>query len=1183
MAGLASAGTWQARQSVSTTDGTGPDTCPIVGIGASAGGIAALQQFLAGADPESGLAYIVVQNLDSAPAFALTEILSRAMPLSASSILQGGEIRANHVHVMPPDAVLTIRDGRLHIAPQAEPRARQAPIDRFLASLAQHCGALSAGVVLSGTGSDGTLGMRAVKEKGGLTLAQAGAEYVGMMRSAVDMGLVDRLLPVQDMGRALAEHFRHREKVAGNGAGEVERRAVAAKLGELGALLRAHTGHDFSGYKDSTIIRRIQRRMQVLQIGEAAAFVDHLRQNPEEVAALFNDLLIGVTGFYRDPDAFRTLERESICRLFEGRGSSDTIRVWVPGCATGEEAYSLAILLRKHIPAGQGAPDIQVFATDIDETALRAARLGRYSASIERDVPPALLSRYFLREDGTYRVAGEIRDMCQFAAHDLLRDPPFSRLDLVSCRNLLIYLNGDLQNRVIPLFHYALRAGGHLFLGMSEHVTRHERLFDTVDKAQQIFCKRAETVTRLPLLPLSGATPVPPGRAPVPAASGENVRELARRQILDHDAPAYVVTTAEGDLLHSSGQTREYLEVPPGAPDSNILAMARPGLRTELRAAMHQVRRTGRPATREGLFIGVEGGRQSIELVVQPLRQESQPDAAFLVLFRDLGRLVAEPDADARQAEKREGEGSEQEVIRHLERELRTARENLEAVTGELAASNERLASANEEITSINQELQSSKENLDSSKEELRSVNADLNARLAATGIATVFLDRKFRITNFTPVAKELFHLVDSDVGSPIVQVRPRFDADSLQDDAEHVLSTLDTVERRVAGSDAPTSYIMRVLPYRTAEDEVAGIALTFCDVTRFAEGEACMQELSRDIRDRVDSLESVLDLVPVGILISRDTGCEKVQANRRAVRILGYDEESPLLGLSGALHMFCDGRELQPEEQPLRRCARNGEAVPAFEARLARRDGRMVDVIISSIPLFDQHGRVRGAIAALVDISDRKAAELRQEELLHELQHRVKNILATVSALSRQLLKVSDSPQRFAEGLTGRLQAMARTHELISRHQWEGADLRGLVDAALGPFVERESGNVSVAGPILVLRPDPAAALGLVFHELASNAAKYGAFARGDSRVDVRWSLADADGSEVLRLTWEEHVDGPIAKPMDKGFGTTFIERSVAHELGGSTELELREEGLRCTMEFPIVRAVRRKHEHAG
>jgi two-component system CheB/CheR fusion protein len=1173
-----------------------PPVVPVVGMGASAGGLSALEGLLPAIPTGSGLAFVIVQHLDPDHESSLASLLRRLAPIPVSLIHNETPVEPNNLYVIPPNASLTLIEDRLHLAPPVEHRGQRTPIDGFFLSLAEARGEKAAGIILSGSGSDGTLGLRAIKEHGGLTIAQEGAEYDGMMRSAVRSGMVDFVLPLEKIPAKLADYFHHLD----GHRQRAESREAADHLTQICALLRTRTGHDFSGYKDKTVGRRVQRRMQVLQIDTVPAFIERLRKEPAEVDTLLQDLLIGVTNFFRDPQAFAALEEKVIPQLFEGKGSDDTVRVWVPGCSTGEEAYSIAILLREHMPKGSGAPKLQIFASDIDEPALAVARIGRYPATIARDIPPNRLERYFVREDGTYRIASDLRELCLFSAHNLLRDAPFSKLDLVSCRNLLIYLTPELQNRLIPLFHYALNEGGYLFLGSSENLTRHTRLFSTLDKPHRIFRRRTQIERRLPEFPLTA----PEGlrrRAPqVPRAptDQEPLQALAERQLLDRYSPAYVIINAEGDVLHGSARTGKYLELSAGVPKIDIFSMARQGLRPDLRAGVHKAITSGQVVMQKNALVGTNGGRQLIDLVIQPLRTSAAHDPLYLVVFQDIGGIKNGQEAEA----SNDDDELENANMRQIEMELRATKERLQTTTEELESANEELKSGNEELSSMNEELQSANEELETSKEELQSineelqtVNAELNARveelsransdianlLESTQIATVFLDRNLNVKNFTPAAKDVFRLVESDTGRPITHVRARIRADTVQEDAERVMRTLATIERQIESTDSGARYVMRMMPYRTVDNVIAGVVITFVDVTKMSAAEARINELTRDLRDRILSLETLLDVVPVGILILRDGGeADDVQVNRYGAQLLGdgvRGDADAARRLSRTIRLFQGDRELGADEHPLQLAIRTGRLVPNFEGQLLRADGERRDVMITSTPLFEEGGKVRGAIAAIVDISDRKNAEARQQVLLYELQHRVKNIIATISALAGRTLRADTSPAEFVQDFQGRLRGMARTHELLSRSNWAGAPLGELVESILRSLVSLEAGAVSTHGPEVLLTPNAAATLGMVIYELATNAVKYGTLAQRSGRLDVQWQLVGPTQGGRVELVWTESGGREVARELTPGFGLNFITRSIEYEMQGKAEREPAPGGLRWTMEFPVAQNVQR------
>ena len=1163
---------------------------PIVGIGASAGGVDSLRRLLPGMEPGCGLAFVVVLHLHPEHESHLPEILARSCRLAVVAIEDGAAIEADHVYVLPARAGVTIAGGHLRLSPPA-PRGLAIAIDDFFSSLAAEQGEEAACVILSGTGSDGTVGLRSIKEAGGLTIAESGAQYDGMMRSAVATGLVDFVLPAEEMAAKLDGYFRHVTRL-----GAADRQTQVAPpdlLSRIAAILRGQTGHDFSEYKDRTIIRRVQRRMHVLQLDDVAAFVERLRQDPREVTLLFQDLLIGVTDFFRDPATFEAVEHAVIPDLFRGRGANDTIRIWVPGCSTGEEAYTLAMLLREGAPRDQPGPRLQVFASDIDDRALETARLGRYPDGIAKHVTPQRLERFFAREDGTWRANAELREMCLFASHNLLRDAPFSRLDMISCRNMLIYLSGDLQNRVIPLFHYALNPNGYLLLGTSENVTRHSRLFVTVDKTHRLFQRRAYLERTLPDFPLTAPDPTRrrlPDRAARAPAILPSLRAAAERQLLDRFAPAYAVINGEGDLLQSSGRTGKYLELPPGAPDTNIFSLARGALRLDLRALVHRAAATGQIAAQHGVTVGANGGAQDIDLFVQPLPPAGGDEPLFMVVFQDVGGI--RPEVFGRRGD---AEPIASDALQQIERELRTTRERLETATEELESSNEELKSSNEELSSINEELQSTNEELETSKEELQSineelqtVNAELSARvdelsranndmanlLESTQIATVFLDRNLLVKGFTPAAKDVFRLVESDAGRPILHVRPLFELDSLQADAERVLRTLGTIERPVSNHATGSRYVMRLLPYRTADNVIGGVVLTFTDITRIAAAEARIEELTLALQARVKDLETLLDLIPVGVMIADATADPAVFINQYGARLIGATDDAPGLRPAVApIRLFDGDRLLPPEEQPLLVAASTGKPTALLEARLEGPDGKSTHAMVSAAPFLDERRLPRGAVAAVIDISRHKRSEAEQLVLLNELQHRVKNILATVGSLAARIGRSSESIAEFQGSFLSRLSAMGNIHDLLSSGSWQSADLGLLLRTIFELHTNGRDRSISLHGEAVALPPGVAPTLGMVFYELATNAVKYGALAVPDGVVAVSWTVEarQATGERTLHLVWNEQDGPPVQAGGPEGFGTSFIRRSVEYELDGIVTLDMADAGVRCAIEFTI------------
>lgn len=1169
--------------------GTSP---PVVGVCASADGAETILRLLLHASPDCGLAFVLLGTTDPAGAAIASALAPGKSPLPVTLVEDGQEVEPNHVYLMPPEAGLVLQGNRLHLAPVANRPESPGIIDEFLTSLARDKNENAACVILPGTGSNGTLGLRAIKESGGLAIAQADVTYDGMMRNAIAAGVVDSMLPPHEIAPKLRDYFHLEREARRDDAQQVAGRKAAHSISVIVDLLRARTGHDFSGYKDRTIIRRLQRRMHVLQLPDVDTFIERLRSDPHEVTLLFQDLLIGVTEFFRDREAFVALKEKVIPALFAGKGRNDCIRAWVPACSTGEEAYSIAILLREHAATVAAAPRLQIFASDIDERALETARLGRYPAAVAKDLPPEYLSRYFVREDGTYRIAADLREICLFSPHNILRDAPFSKQDLISCRNLLIYLGAELQAHIIPLFHYALNVNGFLFLGPSENVTRHSRLFATVEKTHRIFQRRSNLDRRLPEFPLSAPDPRHRGalhRRPRYAAE-PTLRSVAERQLLDRFSPPYVIVNAEGDLVQTSGGTGRYLELPAGAPDTNVLSMARSGLRLELRAALHRAVSTGQPAMQPKVSVGSNGSRMELDLCVQPLWFGEPPEIFYMVIFRETGFIHSDQAAQLPEPEQDLAGAN----LRQMEAELRLTRERLQATTEELESSNEELKSSNEELSSMNEELQSANEELETSKEELQSINEELqtvnfelNSRvdeltrtnndmsnlLDSTQIATVFLNRQLLVKGFTPAAKDVFRLVESDTGRPILHVRPRVEIENLQADAEKVLRTLTSIERPVKSNENGTLYMMRLLPYRTMDNVIDGVVMTFIDITRVAQAEAQVQRLTHDLRARIEELETVIDLVPVGLIIAEDANAERILVNQWGARLFGMkDEQKGLVPLTSDFHLFHGDEKLKQEDWPLNLALRTGEPLPISEARLERADGTSVEVMVSATPLFDGQGAARGAVAAVVDISGHRALEARQRVLLDELQHRVKNTLAAVSSLARRMSQGAKTIDEFQESFLRRLTAMSRTHDLLSGGAWAGADLRSLLQVAIGAHSDPERMNVVLEGEQVVLTPNTATTLGLVFHELSTNAVKYGALMTPQGSVNVSWQIKSSEGREkILQVLWKES-EGPAVEPSaSEGFGMNFVRSSISYELEGKTDFRFDRAGFHCEIEFPL------------
>ena len=855
-------------------------TFPIVGVGASAGGLEALEGFFRGMPDDPGIAVVIVTHLGPDRQSLLPQIIERYTSLAVRPAADGDQIERNSVYVLNESALLTVEKGRLSVKTLERLRRERKPIDIFFSSLAADQCDRAVGIILSGGDGDGTLGVKAIKERGGITMAQTadgfGPSHPDMPETAISAGQIDLAIPVEEMGGKLAELARGGALLDGAEVsleGDSDARLNEARE-EIYDILRNQVGHQFSGYKPKTFTRRVHRRMQIVQLNTVQAYVERLRQDPEEVRALFRDLLINVTNFFRDAPAFSALSEHVIPKLLDGRGADELVRVWVPGCATGEEVFSLAILMREAMDGLNGVPRVQIFATDIDEHALAVARAGRYPETLLEGVSPERRARFFIPDGGSYAVTKEVRDMCVFSPHSVIRDPPFSRMDLISCRNLLIYLASEAQGHVIPIFHYSLRPGGYLFLGMSENVSQYPNLFEPVDKKHRIFRARDDVPPALHLpLSVGQYRPLNPGAAA--PRSGASASPLALRhavesQVLDRFAPTYVVVDRQGEAVYFSAKTGRYLEAAAGLPSRNLLALARKGLRSVLRAALGEATKHDRRAARANVPVeGEDGHSRPVTVTVDPLHRHAAEEPLYIVLFAE-----AEPPA-----ERGEADGGERGQPTDLERELRETRDRLQAqieeaetAVEELKSSNEELMSVNEELQSTNEELEASKEELQSLNEELNTVNAELNGKIAeldqvnsdlenlfeSTDVALVFLDRQLRIRGYTPAVSKIFSILPADKGRPITDLSSRFPLPSFSSDIEATFTSGEACDRFIADSDSGAHYLMRLAPYRSVEG-IDGVVVTFVDVTALTEAEAQQRVLINELQHRTRNLVAVI------------------------------------------------------------------------------------------------------------------------------------------------------------------------------------------------------------------------------------------------------------------------------------------------------------------------------------
>ena len=875
---------------------------PVVGIGASAGGLEALEELFRSMPVYTGMAFVVVTHQQPGHTSLLPDLLGKCSKIPVVEASDGVKLAPDQVYVGPPGTVLSIMNGKLHLTEAGGDVRARLPIDSFFRSLGEDQKERAICIILSGMGTDGTLGLRTIKGESGMAMVQdlQSAKYAGMPSSAAATGLADYVLPPAQMPEQLIAYARGPYLKAPERVPKIVP-LPAEPVEKILFLLRNRTGHDFSSYKGTTIRRRVERRMNVHQIEKPSDYARYLQENVHEIDVLFQELLISVTGFFRDPAAFQALAAHLPSILHENGDSS--VRVWVPGCCTGEEAYSIAILLRECVEGLERGREVQIFATDIDPAAIERARIGVYPDGIGADVSPQRLDRHFVREDGSYRIRKDIREMVIFAPQNVIKDPPFTKLDLISCRNLLIYLDSELQKKLMPLFHYALQPNGILFLGTSETAGSFSDLFTTLDGKWKIY-RRKETPgasyahLEFPVRPprIDAGAPGAPAAARPPTES--TTAAMVEKLLLSRYAPASAIVSDHGDIVYIHGRLGAYLEPASGRPRLNILEMARGGLQIELAAAMREAVACHTEVSRDPVHVESDGSPILVNVAVEKLTEPESLRDLLLVSFR----RIPEPPAAA--GKKRERARRETSRVAELEREVRQTKESLRSTVEELETSTEELKSSNEELQSMNEELQSTNEELETSKEEMQSLNEELttvNAELQSklddlsqtsddmqnllnsTDIATVFLDRDSRIKRFTEKATQIINLIPTDVGRPVRDLMTKLRDPGPLSHAQEVMKTLGTREDEVQTVDGHW-YLMRTMPYRTADNAIDGVVVTFVDFDDMKKAQLVRRE--RDVY-----FESIFETVREPLLIL-DFGLHVVSANRSFYRTFESSRE---------------------------------------------------------------------------------------------------------------------------------------------------------------------------------------------------------------------------------------------------------------------------------------------------
>ncbi|WP_136637678.1 CheR family methyltransferase [Pseudooceanicola onchidii] len=1124
----------------------------IVGIGASAGGLEAIREMLAGASPDANLAYVVIQHLDPNHESLLAELLARHTDLAVRQVSGGEKIQSGNVYIIPPGVGLSVSKGVLDLTAFSQPRGLRRPIDDFFESLAIDQGRFAACVILSGTGADGSVGLRAIKEHGGLCIVQdpESAKYDGMPTSAQNTGLVDFVRRPSDIVEAIRSYYTH------SFLGKTDTQlasTIETNLTDICAVVRNFVGHDFSGYKQSTLVRRVQRRVQVLNLDNAEQYLQHIRSDPRECELLFRDLLINVTRFFRDADHFEVLRKTAIRPLVKNSGNEDDIRIWVPGCSSGEEAYTIAMMIADECRLQKRSVNVQIFATDIDEQMLRIAREGTYAQAALGDIPEQMRDAYTIGRDGHFQVSAKIRDMIRFSVHSIVRDPPFSNIDLLSCRNLLIYFGDQLQKAAMPIFHYAIKPGGILFLGPSETVGRFDHAFQAIDQSARVF-RRNDSRPEYPLH-LRHQEPTATTNRRRPQHDEEPSKRLewgdggATDRILAAYAPATLRVTASGEILKSTGRLGKYLDYSIGG-DSNRFApsIARPGVREAISAIIRQVSRNKKRTISRDLTAQSEFGTQDFDLIGEPL-----PDGSFLLVFRESDRFTFGDDEDFESVLPMDSH------VQSLEDELRSTRVRLHTTVEELETANEELKSSNEEMMSMNEELQSTNEELSTVNDELKGkvdelsvANSDLSNFFASTALPLVVVDADMAIRNYTVAIQSIYPFRNSDRGRPLTEVTSALRQDSeMLEATREVMRDGEVRHLRVWDRNDERIWSLVITPYRSRDGQLDGATLVFSELTDAVRLEDALEQESERLRLALDvSNLSVWEFDPVAGTVRIDpTGAV----------ILGLATEHP----SAEDFYDCvhdDDRDRV--KQAFRAASGDGDQIDVtFRTRSDDATSRFCQIVGQRM-----HSRKSARVLGVVfDVTREQEDRDVRELMLREMNHRVKNMFAIISGMLRIVGRSANSVADLVEAMQLRITALARSHDMTQRAPaGEALTLADVVAASVEPYDAHS--EISIDGPEVAVDVSELTALSLLLHEWATNAAKYGALGARDGRLAVTWAKNESKG---ITLTWNEVMAQDVVRSEEKaGFGSTLVQLS-AMQLDGRLETTIDANTRRMTLEY--------------
>lgn len=1131
----------------------------IVALAVSAARFEAIEGFFKYMPPTDEFAFVLLPARPQGIDDGRYSRLKQASTLKFTTAEPDVSVSGGCVYLAPADAVITLAGGRFTVQKAGSAGDRQG-IDSFITSLARVQKERAIAVAFDLPNGEGLLGMAAIKEQGGLAIAEEKSSATADGSAAA---IADLVMPVERMPQGIIAYANFIKRSRLGEAGDTKE--TAASLARIEAVLLQKTGYDLQGYSHDFLVRRVQRRMQIAQMSDAERYIGCLQRDPDECRRLSNDLLTRVATFFPDCGRFEYLERKVIPKLFERKASGVPLRIWVPGCSTGEEAYSIAILLCEQMAASGAERPVQIFATDMNDRAIDAARKGCYFKAALGGMSEERVGRWFTRMGDAFCVAKEPRDMCIFCPHNLLKDAPLSRLDLIVCRNSLTHLESSLAERVFPLFHFALRPGGFLFLGSPENLGWHSGLFTRIDRRLGIF-KRMDTQSRVrPAFPLLAGRGPRFRMASQPSQPTGDLFAKYTERVAGEYAPNYVVIDRDYAVLAVSGEAKQFMKQTEGAARPNLLDLIHIDLRSHLRTALHKASLHRQPVHVEGLEIRQNRTTAAVNLAVEPVRSAPERSLNFIVIFKDSNVISSREAGEATYRCKKQ--------IRHLESELRLTKDCLQVTIEELQNTNEKLRSSNEEYQSVNEELEASKEELQSVNEELHTVNGELGHRVAdlaransdlkhlleSTQIATVFLDSDLKIRNFTPAVSEIFQLIDSDLHRPISDIAAQIDYVDLLEDVRTVLRTSQIIERQVESKINGKHYLARILPTPGDDNCNAGAVLTFLDVT-------ATFQVERALRASDERFRLMAETVPA-LLFTARLAHEFDYVNRRFTDYTGLSEEEALgSGWMAALHK----EEAEANQERWLHTIAEGKPLEQ-DVRLRNKDGDYRWFTMRAEPVRDPGGEVTRWFGYFVDIHERRLAEDRQKLLARELQHRVRNILSVVRTVTRRTAESAPSIEDFVAHFDGRIEALARTQNILTRTPQGGVDLRELVTEEVLSQATQDDSRLVIKGPTVRLKQQGAELLGLALHELATNAFKYGALSKLTGQLMVSWRVNSGENGRRLILEWRESGVPILKKPERRGFGREILERGLVYELSAKTNLEFTNDGLRCIIDLPL------------